>query len=186
MFIRPIRSEEVKAARHLLAANGWTQKVEDAAKFETLLQRSQVALIAIENDQVVGFIRAITDGIYNGYISMVVVAKEFQGRGVGSALMREAMGTNKKSLGCCEQIARTCLASMRSWASSPPRQPWSAEESEAQRVVQTEREWLATLHARRCLHILHHAGKASIRRRPVNSELSSSNFSSTTESCKCQ
>jgi ribosomal protein S18 acetylase RimI-like enzyme len=96
MPIRPIRPEEVNAARLLLAGHGWTRKVEDAEKFESLVQRSQVALVAVENDQVVGFIRAITDGIYNGYISMVVVAKDFQGRGIGSALVREAMGTNNE------------------------------------------------------------------------------------------
>ena len=96
MLIRPIRPEEVNAARLLLAGHGWTRKVVDAAKFETLVQRSQVALVAVQNDQVVGFIRAITDGIYNGYISMVVVAKDYQGRGIGSALMREAMGTNNE------------------------------------------------------------------------------------------
>ncbi|TAG45095.1 MAG: N-acetyltransferase [Betaproteobacteria bacterium] len=94
MLIRPVHPQEIDTARRLLVDNGWTRKVEDATKFNTLVQRSQIALVAVENEQVVGFLRAITDGIFNGYISMVVVAKEFQRRGIGAALVREAMGTN--------------------------------------------------------------------------------------------
>lgn len=96
MLIRPITRDEVEAARRLLADSGWTRKVEDAAKFEQLIERSQVALVAVHEGKVVGFIRALTDGIFNGYISMVAVSKAHRGKGVGSALVREAMGTNQE------------------------------------------------------------------------------------------
>lgn len=94
MLIRPITRDEVEAARLLLADSGWTRKVEDAAKFEQLIELSQVALVAVHEGKVVGFIRALTDGIFNGYISMVAVSKAHRSKGVGSALVREAMGTN--------------------------------------------------------------------------------------------
>lgn len=94
MHIRPLLPHEVEQARQLLACSGWSRKVEDAAKFQKLIEHSQIALVAIEDGQVVGFMRALSDGIFNGYISMLVVAREFQGRGIGSALMRQAMGMN--------------------------------------------------------------------------------------------
>jgi ribosomal protein S18 acetylase RimI-like enzyme len=94
MHIRPILPHEVEQARQLLACSGWSRKVEDTAKFQKLIEHSQIALVAIEDGQVVGFMRALSDGIFNGYISMLVVAREFQGRGIGSALMRQAMGMN--------------------------------------------------------------------------------------------
>jgi ribosomal protein S18 acetylase RimI-like enzyme len=94
MVIRPILPDEVESARALLAASGWSRKVEDGPKFRRAVEQSQIALAAIEDERVVGFLRAITDGVFNGYISMVVVAQEFQGRGIGSALMQAAMGEN--------------------------------------------------------------------------------------------
>lgn len=96
MEVRTIRPEEIEAARRLLADNGWGQRVEDPAVFAQLLARSQLALVAVDGGQVVGFLRALTDGLFNGYISMVVVAASHRGRGVGRALVQAATGDNER------------------------------------------------------------------------------------------
>jgi len=92
MEIRAIRPAEAEAARKLLVANGWDRRVSDPQEFRVLLSRSQIALVAVERGEIVGFLRALSDGLSNGYISMVVVAEAQRGKGVGSALVRAVMG----------------------------------------------------------------------------------------------
>ena len=96
MEVRTIHSSETEAARQLLLSAGWDRKVSDAEEFAKLVSRSQMALVAVSNDQVVGFIRALTDGMTNGYISMVVVTEELRGTGIGSALVRAVMGSDER------------------------------------------------------------------------------------------
>lgn len=96
MQVRSILPDELEAARLLLQASNWGKRVADPRTFAELVSRSQIALVALEGEEVIGFLRALTDGIFNGYISMVVVAEEHRGRGVGTALVSCAMGKNRE------------------------------------------------------------------------------------------
>jgi ribosomal protein S18 acetylase RimI-like enzyme len=98
MQIRRLQAADTEAARQLLMINGWQHRVADAAEFATMLERSQLSLVAIDDDAstVIGFLRALTDGITNGYISMLVVAESHRRQGVGRALLQAAMGDDPR------------------------------------------------------------------------------------------
>ena len=95
MQIRAIQPSEIEPARRLLAANGWAKRVADAAQFQLLVARSQRALVAVDNGEVIGFARALCDEISNGYLAMLVVAQSHRRRGIGQALVKAVMGEDR-------------------------------------------------------------------------------------------
>ena len=92
MEIRQIKEHEIESARELLVAAKWGPRVDDPQLFKRVVFRSQISLVAVEHREVVGFLRAITDGIFNGYLSMLVVKESHRRRGIGAALVKSAMG----------------------------------------------------------------------------------------------
>jgi ribosomal protein S18 acetylase RimI-like enzyme len=90
--IRDLRQEDIAAAHALLAGHGWAQRIGSMERFALLLERSQRVAVAVLEGELVGFARALTDGLSNGYLSMVLVAPGLRGRGIGSALVRHVTG----------------------------------------------------------------------------------------------
>ena len=94
MEIRRIQPAELSSTYELLAQSGWHQRLGDQGRFAILVEASQLAEVAIVGGQVVGFLRGITDGLSNGYLSMVVVAPRYRSMGIGRKLVEHAVGGN--------------------------------------------------------------------------------------------
>lgn len=94
MDYRPVTPDDYEAVRELLARSGWQGRVKDTDKFRKMLDNADRTVIAIDDGQVVGFARALCDDVSNGYISMVVVAEEKRGQGIGRELVARIMGDN--------------------------------------------------------------------------------------------
>lgn len=90
--IRDHLPAEVEPIRQFLVANGWAHRIGSPEWFAQLLANSQRTAVAVDGEEIAGFARGITDGLSNGYLSMVVVAPAYRRRGVGSGLVRHIVG----------------------------------------------------------------------------------------------
>ena len=89
MEYRPITPGVYEPVRQFLSDVGWQHRVADPEKFVRMLGNTNRAVVAVDGARVVGFARALCDEVSNGYISMVAVAPDMRGRGVGRELVRQ-------------------------------------------------------------------------------------------------
>lgn len=92
MDYRPISPDDYEEVRRFLSAAGWGHRVGDARRFEAMMEKAGRTVVAFDGGRVVGFARALTDGVSNGYISMVAVASDCRGRGIGRELVERLIG----------------------------------------------------------------------------------------------
>jgi ribosomal protein S18 acetylase RimI-like enzyme len=95
-MIRDASPEDIEPIRQFLTAHGWEQRVGDALQFADLIRRSQRTAVKIQDGEVIGFARAITDGLSNGYLSMVAVSSAHRRQGIGRALIEHIVGDDPK------------------------------------------------------------------------------------------
>jgi len=74
----------------------WLRQPTPEAHLDILHGSAHVVVALDEaSDQVVGFVTAISDGVLSAYISLLEVLPEYQGRGIGSELMRRLLDQTK-------------------------------------------------------------------------------------------
>jgi ribosomal protein S18 acetylase RimI-like enzyme len=49
------------------------------------------ALVAVDEERVLGFSQAVGDGAFGGYLCMLLVAEDARGRGIGKALVERTL-----------------------------------------------------------------------------------------------
>lgn len=94
LLVRDVQPSEVESVRLFLGQNGWAHRTGSAEHFAQLLANSQRTALAVKDSRIVGFARGITDGLSNGYLSMVVVSEQHRRGGVGRALVEHVIGGN--------------------------------------------------------------------------------------------
>jgi GNAT superfamily N-acetyltransferase len=70
---------------------GWGARTVDAARFEALIKGSRFVVSAWDEGTLVGFARAISDGVKNAYVADVVVRTDHRRRGIGAELVRRLL-----------------------------------------------------------------------------------------------
>jgi ribosomal protein S18 acetylase RimI-like enzyme len=77
----PIATENLKGF-----FDGWPNPPDPARHLE-ILQASYKVWLALDDENCVGFINALSDGILHAYIPLLEVLPAYQGRGIGSRLV---------------------------------------------------------------------------------------------------
>jgi GNAT superfamily N-acetyltransferase len=68
-------------------ANDWTH-AHDPPRLRTAIERSDLAIVAVQGEEVIGFARAMSDGAFAVYIADILVLPDHQRQGVGRRLLQ--------------------------------------------------------------------------------------------------
>ena len=85
---RSIQPADYEAVRQFLSGLGWDRRVRDPQRFAKMMERADRTVLALEDGRVVGFARALCDGVSNGYISMLAVAENRREQGIGREIVK--------------------------------------------------------------------------------------------------
>ena len=89
-----------------------------------MMENADRKMVATDGDRVVGFARAICDGVSNGYIGTVAVAEDKRNCGIGRGLVTRLMGDDP-SITWVLRAGRGSEAFWQKWVSSPLPSRWS-------------------------------------------------------------
>ncbi len=81
--------DDYEPVRQFLSEMGWHHRVADPEKFKEMMENTSRTVVAFDGSRIVGFARALCDEVSNGYISMVRVAADKRGQGIGWELVRQ-------------------------------------------------------------------------------------------------
>ena len=82
---------------HLYQAVGWTNYTNQPQMLKQALSQSLVIYLALDGDAVVGLIRLVGDGFSSVLVQDLIVLPNYQRQGIGSSLMKEALGNFKEA-----------------------------------------------------------------------------------------
>lgn len=86
---------------------GWSDP-PDPETLLKILESSDHVVVAVHEDEVIGFITALSDGVLSAFITLLEVLPEHQDRGIGHSLMNQIM----KEIGDIYMVDLVCDANL--------------------------------------------------------------------------
>ena len=80
---------------HLYQAVSWTNYTNQPQMLEQSLTHSLANYVARDGEKIVGLVRLVGDGFSSVFVQDLIVLPSYQRQGIGSALMKEALGDYK-------------------------------------------------------------------------------------------
>lgn len=88
-FSNSIENVEWSRMKEIYHSVGWTNHNEE--KIKKVFQSSNVVTIAYDEDNIAGFGRALSDGVFNAAIYDVVVDERYQNKGIGQKVIKNLL-----------------------------------------------------------------------------------------------
>ena len=82
---------------HLYQAVGWTNYTNQPQMLSRALSHSLAIYLARDGEEIVGLVRLIGDGFSSVFVQDLIVLPTYQRQGIGSDLMKEALGDYKNA-----------------------------------------------------------------------------------------
>ena len=89
MEFRTFDKRDLDSIVRICNAEGWESYYDPERTFRALDGAGVVTVVAIENQEVLGFAQVLTDGAIRAYLANMAVVPEQRGRGIGRQLIRE-------------------------------------------------------------------------------------------------
>ena len=80
---------------HLYQVVSWTNYTNQPQMLEQSLTHSLAIYVARDGEKIVGLVRLVGDGFSSVFVQDLIVLPSYQRQGIGSALMKEALGDYK-------------------------------------------------------------------------------------------
>ena len=89
------RSVSIDDVLHLYQAVSWTNYTNQPQMLEQSLTHSLAIYVARDGEKIVGLVRLVGDGFSSVFVQDLIVLPSYQRQGIGSALMKKALGDYK-------------------------------------------------------------------------------------------
>ncbi|WP_233569646.1 GNAT family N-acetyltransferase [Planomicrobium sp. Y74] len=88
LIIRPYEETDFPAIHQLNEQEGWSNLVAKHQQTKAAWQGSNLAVVAEQDGQLIGCLRALTDGAVTLYVCELIIEKSRRGSGIGGKLMQ--------------------------------------------------------------------------------------------------
>ncbi|GAB1770236.1 GNAT family N-acetyltransferase [Priestia megaterium] len=101
-FLNSIENVEWSRMKEIYHSVGWTNHNEE--KIKKVFQSSNVVVIAYDKDNIVGFGRTLSDGVFNAAIYDVVVDEHYQNKEIGQQIIENLLA-QFKDISCVHLVS---------------------------------------------------------------------------------
>lgn len=78
-----------------LYRNVWFTQGREIPDIKRMLEKSYLTLAFVKDDRLIGFCRAISDGVYKAFLFDVIVEADYKNQGIGRYIIETAMEHKK-------------------------------------------------------------------------------------------